>query len=322
MNDVANTIDAPPAIQPQADLSALFDGLFSSDSKSEAEAWDSAKYRFLLIGAFHLKNAAEARARGALKAGRLMNFEALSPLFEGVHWDLHLGPPTGYGDWAVENREEFALVAAGRLPIVKAACESGRYNAIILLGGGEPGSFEAREIGRRYRIPVISCAFAQMHIATMLGNKFTVLDVAEQHNMYYHNLIVRHRLDRRCASILNINLPHWRPGSPQLDMELSEERESYYRTRKSRVIDVATEAVIEAIEEDGAEVVTIGCSGAFWLKWPLEERLAEIGWEVPVLEGYSSALAVARMMVDLGIDASGLTFPADHPRKWRRKKVF
>jgi Asp/Glu/hydantoin racemase len=314
--------DVPPSIGASTDLNLLYEGLFRSDSKTEAEAWDSAKYRFLLIGAFHLEGAAAARERGDLKATRLMNFEKLSPLLDGVHWELHLGPQTGYGDWAVENREEFALVAAGRLPIVKAACESRRYNAIILLGGGEPGSFEAREIGRRYRIPVVSCAFSQMHIATMLGNKFSVLDVAEQHNMYYHNLIIRHRFDRRCASILNINLPHWRPGSPELEMELSEEREKYYRTRQSKVIDIATEAAISAIEEDGAEVITIGCSGAFWLKWPLEERLQEIGWEIPVLEGYSAAFAVARMMVDLGVDASGLTFPADHPKKWRRKKVF
>ena len=61
------------------------------------------------------------------------------------------------------------------LPLVKEACESGKYNAIILLGGGEPGFLEAREIGRRYRIPVTSCAFSQMHVATMLGNKFSIL---------------------------------------------------------------------------------------------------------------------------------------------------
>ena len=33
-------------------------------------------------------------------------------------------------------------------------------------------------------------------------------------------------------------------------------------------------------------------------------------------------LAWGNLFVNLGVDASGLTFPSDHPRKWRRKKTF
>jgi len=54
----------------------------------------------------------------------------------------------------------------------------------------------------------------------------------------------------------------------------------------------------------------------------LQKRLSEIGWDVPVLEGARSAIAVAKMLVDLGLDASGLAFPGERPAKWRRKKVF
>jgi len=45
----------------------------------------------------------------------------------------------------------------------------GKYNAIITTGGIEPGFMEAREIARKYKIPVTACAFSQMHIASMLG---------------------------------------------------------------------------------------------------------------------------------------------------------
>jgi len=41
-----------------------------------------------------------------------------------------------------------------------------------------------------------------------------------------------------------------------------------------------------------------------------------------VLEGYSCAIVLAKLYVDLGVDASGLMFPGDRPRQWRRKKVF
>ena len=50
--------------------------------------------------------------------------------------------PATYGNWPVLTREEFALAAVARVPLVRQACESGKYNAIVLLGGGEPGFLE------------------------------------------------------------------------------------------------------------------------------------------------------------------------------------
>ena len=175
------------------------------------------QYRFFLMQAFNLPSTSkyQHRASEGPKEKRLMNFDNVKHLLEDVEWDLHPGPLAPYGDWPVENREEFCLVAAARLPIVKEACESGKYNAIVLLGGGEPGFLESREIGRRYRVPVTSCAFSQMHIASMLGNRFSVIDLAENHNMYYYNLVVQHRFNERCASIRNINFPLPRP--PHVD---------------------------------------------------------------------------------------------------------
>jgi len=52
-----------------------------------------------------------------------------------------------------------------RLPILRAACESGQYDGIVLPGGGDPGYPEAREIARRHRIPITANAHAQMHMA-------------------------------------------------------------------------------------------------------------------------------------------------------------
>jgi hypothetical protein len=176
----------------------------------------ASRYRFLLIHAFQLPASSPYLHRPITgpKEQCLPNYELVKPVLEGVEWELHPGPLAPYGDWAVENREEFALVAAGRLPIVKEACASGKYNAIVLLGGGEPGFPEAREIARPFGIPVTSCAFSQMHIATMLGNKFSVIDLAESHSMYYYNLVIQHRFDHRCASIRNVHIPFMRPGHP------------------------------------------------------------------------------------------------------------
>ena len=281
------------------------------------------KFRFLLIQAFHLPQTSSYlhRTFEGPKETRLMNYDNLKHLLEDVEWDLHRGPLAPYGDWPVETREEFCLVAAGRLPIVREACESGKYNAVVLLGGGEHGFLESREIARRYGIPVTACAFSQMHVASMLGNKFSVIDLAENHNMYYYNLVVQHRFTERCASIRNVNFPLPRPpytGEPSV----REEKEQALRGEKSAMLEAAVGEAVAAIEDDGAEVITFGCSATFWMQPFLQQRLNEMGWEIPVLEGYGCAITLAKTMVGLGVDASGLTFPGDRPKKWRRKKVF
>ena len=283
------------------------------------------KYKFLLVQPFRIPKESEHltwTVEGA-KEERLMNYYNLNlgPLLEDVEWEIHPGPLAPYGDWPVENREEFCLVAAARLAIVKEACEIKKYNAIILLGGGEPGVFECKEIGKRYGIPVTSCAWSQMNVACMLGNKFSIIDLAESHNMYYYNLVVQHHMTSRCASIRNINYPLGRPGSKSL-RSLPDEKEKALKGEFSQGVEDAVKAAVSAIEDDGAEVITFGCSGTFWLQSFVQERLKTMGWDVPVLEGYSCAIGLARLMVDLGVDASGLWFPADNPKQWRAKKVF
>jgi Asp/Glu/hydantoin racemase len=283
----------------------------------------ASKYRFLLIHAFSFPPGSQLSHRPfeGPKESRLPNYEQVRQVLDGIDWDVHPGPMAPYGDWAVENRAEFAQVAALRLPIVKEACESGKYNAIVLLGGGEPGFQESREIARPYGIPVTACAHSQMHVASMLGNKFSVIDLAESHNMYYYNLVVQHRFDRRCASIRNIQIPFMRPGYPPEPSPQGERRKAEHGERSEMVERAVNEAVC-AIEEDGAEVITFGCSAMFWLQPHVQRRLDEMGWEVPVLEGYTCSIALAKTLVDLGLSASGLTYPGDRPRKWRRKKTF
>ncbi|MFC1909557.1 aspartate/glutamate racemase family protein [Chloroflexota bacterium] len=280
------------------------------------------KYKFLLIQAFTLPNRV-LQNKGLSKEQRLMkyNYNNYKHLLEDVEWDYHDGPLAPYGDWSVENREEFCHVAAARLPIVRESCESGKYNAIILLGGGEPGFFESSEIARKYNIPVTACAFSQMHLASMLGNKFTILDIAESQNMYFYNLVVQHHFTQRCASIRNLNFPIPRPGYTG-ELFISDERDKALRGEPSEAVERAVTEAVAAIEEDGAEAIIFGCSGSYWLQPFVQKRLEEIGWEIPVLEGYSCAIVLAKALVDLRLTASGLLFPNDRPKKWRRKKVF
>ena len=94
------------------------------------------------------------------------------------------------------------------------------------------------------------------------------------------------------------------------------------RCNPSEAVERAVKEAVAAIEEDGAEVITFGCSATYWLQPYLKQRLNDMGWEIPVLDAYACTIVLLKAMVDMGVDASGLMFPADRPKKWRRKKIF
>jgi allantoin racemase len=293
-----------------------------SDGEKPVSA-EPSKYRFLLINAFSLQPGGEFRLRSFAgpKESQLYNYEDVKPFLAGIDWDLHPGAASTHGNFPVQSKWEFMSVGYNRQALVREACAGGKYNAIILLGGGDPGYMESREIGRQHRIPVTSCAHAQMHTAGLLGGKFSIVDIGETHNMQMYHLVVQYRMTERCASIRNINYPLPSPNFPN-DKPIEVERDRALNGAQSGMLDAAVTESIAAIEEDGADVIVLGCSAAYWLQPLLQKKLAEIGWDVPVLEGYRCAIGVAKTLVDLGVDASGLAFPGERPAKWRRRKVF
>ena len=207
------------------------------------------KYRFLLINAFSLAPGSDykLRAFSGPKEQQLYNYQDVKPFLEGIDWDLHPGAPATHGNWPVQSRGEFLSVGNNRLAVVREACESGKYNAIVLLGGGDPAYLEAREIGRQYRIPVTSCANAQMHMAGLLGHKFTIVDVGETHNMQMYHLVVQYRMTEHCASIRNINYPLPSPNFPN-DKPIEVERDRALNGAQSGMLDAAVTESIAAID--------------------------------------------------------------------------
>jgi allantoin racemase len=281
------------------------------------------KYRFRLINAFKLSPNAgfKLRAYDGPRETLVYNYDDVAPYLDGVQWDVDPGALATHGDWPVEKREEFEIIGVNRLPLVRAACESGKYNAVVLLGGGDPGYLAAREIGHSYRIPVTTCAHAQMHLARMLGRTFSIVDISETHNMQMVNLVIQYGFTKECVSVRNVNFPLPRPGFSD-EPSIEEERARALRGDSSGMLEAALAESVAAINEDGAETIMLGCSAAFWMRPFLQKRLAAEGWDVPVLEGTSCAIVMAKTLVDLRIDASGLMLPSERPKAWRRKKVF
>lgn len=281
---------------------------------------DTRDFRFLFIQAFSMPPGSNYSMRrpGATREESIMNYELIAPLLEGVEWEVHPGPVSYHGTSLVETREEFMMISAARLPVVREACESGKYNAIVLLGGGDPGFAEACEIGQRFGIPVTACGNAQMHVAAMLGQKFSVIDVSEPHSVYYRTIIWNYGFAHRCASLRNLNSPLPRGDHP--GVALSAEKEKVASGGTSDLFETAVNEAEAAIEEDGAESIIIGCSALYWMQPHLRARLLDRGWDIPVLEGYSCAIEQAKLKVRLCVTVSGVAFPKAPASRYRRIK--
>ncbi|MBT3764450.1 MAG: hypothetical protein HOB79_02570 [Rhodospirillaceae bacterium] len=280
----------------------------------------SSKYNFLLIPPFKLPDQDQFTVPGyslpteTPKEQRLLNNDFVLSHLDDVNWELHPGAEPPYGNWSVESREEFAYAATARMKGVREACESGKYNGIILLGGGEPGFIESREIGRKFGVVVTANAFSQMYLATLLGDGFSIIDIEGVHNVYYRDLIRAHQLQDRCRSIRNIGYSLPRPGDTDPDT-LTEQTFAAERGEPSVAVERAIDQAEAAIIEDGAEVITLGCSMTFWLQPYIRDGLRARGWDVPVLEGYTAAIELAKLMVNLGVNASGITYMDVRPQR-------
>lgn len=279
------------------------------------------KPRLLLINAFRLSPGSYSlRPATGTREQLVMDYENVAHLLADVEWDVNAGALATHGDWAVEALEEFLIVGANRLPLVREACESGKYDAIVLLGGGDPGFPESREIGRRHGIPVTSCAHAQMHVASMVGHRFGIIDISEKHNVQMAKLVVEYRFTERCTGIRNIDFPLPRPANANRP-SIASERAKALAGEHSAMLEAAFEAAEAAIQEDGAEVLILGCSAAYWMQPLLQKRLGEAGWDIPVLEGYRCAIEQAKLLARLGLDASGMMIPMDPPARSRKRKL-
>ena len=179
------------------------------------------------------------------------------------------------GPRSIESAYEEDLVAEGVLQRVIEGNEK-KFDAIIIACYGDPHLHSAREISE---VPVFGIAESSMHMACLLGYKFSIVTVLERARPIFEELVKRVGLEAKCASIRT---------TPFLVLDIEKD--------PSVTIKVLTEAGRAAIREDGAEVICLGCAGMAGLDKPMEKELG-----VPVLDGVVCAVKMAEAAFDYNL---------------------
>lgn len=214
-------------------------------------------------------------------------------LLNGVDWDYDPGPVGPL----VQTREDLMEVSWGVLQRVRAASESGLYDAIVIQGYLDPVLYPAREVSN---IPVLGCGNSAVHVASLLGHRFSILDTLECMAIMIRENNRVYEFDHKLASVRSIEFPV---------------REVMRKERLPELVDAMEQQAVLAMEDDGADTLILGCTALSWLVPHVRKRLKEKKINVPVIEPIHCAVTLARSLVEMRLNHSPLAYPSPDTKK-------
>ncbi len=180
--------------------------------------------------------------------------------------------PTPGAPRFIETYADKLQAAPGMMALL--AQEEGAYDAFVVACHSDPNLDALKEATRK---PVVGIGEASMKLATFLGHAFSVV-TTHRHSVPGKLALARkYHLQDLLVSVRAPDPGQEGLGDLPLFLELSR----------------------RAVEEDGAEVVVLGCAGLTGMDKEIQEALG-----VPVLDGVVSALILAAGFARYGVGTS------------------
>jgi len=171
--------------------------------------------------------------------------------------------------------------------------EEERYDAVISYCFDDPALLAAKE---KLRIPVVGIQEPSIHLASMLGRRFSIVSVGGEPGIgCARDEVGRYGLEGRLASVRVVNIPV---------LDIRKDREKLQSTMLAEAR--------QAVDHDGADVIVLGCGGLLGLAAELQTEL-----NVPVIDPGEVALKIAEDLVRLGLAQSKKAFPFPSPKMRR-----
>ncbi|MDV6314327.1 aspartate/glutamate racemase family protein [Gordonia amicalis] len=182
-----------------------------------------------------------------------------------------------FGADSCEGNFESYLAAIAVMDAILAYPEP--YDAVIQAGYGEHGREGLQEL---LEVPVVDITEAAASTAMYLGHRFSVVTTLDRTVPLIEDRLKLAGLDQRCASVRA-------SGLGVLELESDPERAVKAIVEQSR----------QAVADDHAEVICLGCGGMAELE---EQVRAATG--VPIVDGVRSAVTIADGLVRMGLSTS------------------
>ncbi|MFN6995822.1 MAG: aspartate/glutamate racemase family protein [Aquincola tertiaricarbonis] len=182
------------------------------------------------------------------------------------------------GPASIESHYDEALAVPGLLQEIAAGERQG-IDGYVIACFGDPGLLAARELAAG---PVLGIAEAAMHLASMVGSSFSVVTTLGRTIGQARHLAQAYGMDRFCANVRACELPVLALEDPRSGA-------------RERIVAECR----RALEEDGSDVIVLGCAG-----------MADLGAHgadgvgVPVIAGVAAATQLVESLVNLRLRTS------------------
>ena len=180
-----------------------------------------------------------------------------------------------HGPEVLESYYDESLATPYVLQAVKEAAGQG-FDAVIIAAFCDPGLEAVKEISA---IPVYALEETAFSVALLLGHKFGILTEKKHKVAVKQQHVRKHGLESRFASVRPLNM-----GVTEI------------ACAPDRVKQVGTEVARRMVEEDGAEVIIMGCASMAGYSADLERELG-----VPVLDPVAVTLKVVEGLTEIGV---------------------
>ncbi|MEV5538303.1 aspartate/glutamate racemase family protein [Saccharopolyspora shandongensis] len=192
-----------------------------------------------------------------------------------------------FGAGSVEGNFESYLAAVAVMDRVSRLEEP--FDAVVLAGFGEHGKEGLAEL---FEVPVVDITEAAAHTACLIGRRYAVVTSLRRTLGQIHDRLQLTGLTGRCAALRAAEIP-------VLELEADEDRAATRIVEEARL----------AVEDDGADVILLGCAGMAGLAERVEE---EVG--VPVVDGVAAAVSLAEALVNQNLSTSKRAYPTPQPK--------
>jgi len=194
------------------------------------------------------------------------------------------------GPVSVEGHYDGAFCLPGLLQCIRRG-EAEGYDGFVVACFDDPGIAACREIATG---PVIGICEASMIAASLIAHSFSVVTTLPRAIPIIEELAHRYGMDRRLRRVRAAAIPV---------LALEEGPDAALKVQAE---------IVRAIEDDGAEVIILGCAGMADLAAWLSERVG-----VPVIDGVGVAVKLVEAMVGLGLQTSKLSgYAHPHPKPY------
>jgi len=224
---------------------------------------------------------------------------------EGVEIDIDEGEPTDHGE---ETRDEVVVanIAVGVVKRVQAVCAMGKYDAIITQAGIEPGFLAARTAST---LPIAFPVHSALHIASFLGEKFSVLTTTDAQSQIVRRNAQLYGLNHKLTSVRYVS------RSSTYTMALVRKYRKEERMNSPEVQEFVGSIVnqfIRAIEDEGVDSVIIGSPHQQCFLDEVRLGLDAKGYhEINLIGAFPAAVEMAKAMVNMKLKQSPRAYPTD-----------